>query len=88
MIRRPPRSTLFPYTTLFRSESLKDFLRRDHSEHHWWAQRDVDEQEDIEWQGDQEGGPADDEDDDTEGYDYAVDDEASEQTALRFWPKW
>src|SRR5438477_7388806 len=25
MIRRPPRSTLFPYTTLFRSE-LKSFL--------------------------------------------------------------
>src|SRR3712207_122827 len=24
MIRRPPRSTLFPYTTLFRSESGKD----------------------------------------------------------------
>src|SRR2546430_3527321 len=24
MIRRPPRSTLFPYTTLFRSEILKD----------------------------------------------------------------
>src|SRR2546423_7811989 len=23
MIRRPPRSTLFPYTTLFRSEPLK-----------------------------------------------------------------
>src|SRR5438876_10029997 len=23
MIRRPPRSTLFPYTTLFRSETLK-----------------------------------------------------------------
>src|SRR3989442_2909379 len=23
MIRRPPRSTLFPYTTLFRSQSLK-----------------------------------------------------------------
>src|SRR2546426_2607276 len=23
MIRRPPRSTLFPYTTLFRSRSLK-----------------------------------------------------------------
>src|SRR3712207_8972549 len=23
MIRRPPRSTLFPYTTLFRSESLQ-----------------------------------------------------------------
>src|SRR2546425_2261469 len=27
MIRRPPRSTLFPYTTLFRSRSLNiDFL--------------------------------------------------------------
>src|SRR5438270_2675501 len=24
MIRRPPRSTLFPYTTLFRSQSRKD----------------------------------------------------------------
>src|SRR2546429_3525998 len=24
MIRRPPRSTLFPYTTLFRSDSLVD----------------------------------------------------------------
>src|SRR2546422_10491539 len=24
MIRRPPRSTLFPYTTLFRSADLKD----------------------------------------------------------------
>src|SRR2546422_4811662 len=24
MIRRPPRSTLFPYTTLFRSEGLPD----------------------------------------------------------------
>src|SRR2546427_5408883 len=24
MIRRPPRSTLFPYTTLFRSEHLSD----------------------------------------------------------------
>src|SRR3712207_9450011 len=28
MIRRPPRSTLFPYTTLFRStEQVKAFLR-------------------------------------------------------------
>src|SRR2546430_17492442 len=25
MIRRPPRSTLFPYTTLFRSHKLDDF---------------------------------------------------------------
>src|SRR5256886_17472218 len=24
MIRRPPRSTLFPYTTLFRSRTMKD----------------------------------------------------------------
>src|SRR3712207_9002171 len=29
MIRRPPRSTLFPYTTLFRSEvGLQQLLRR------------------------------------------------------------
>src|SRR5258708_25812575 len=26
MIRRPPRSTLFPYTTLFRSDQLGDSL--------------------------------------------------------------
>src|SRR5256885_13016964 len=32
MIRRPPRSTLFPYTTLFRSESVRGLahvVRRD-----------------------------------------------------------
>src|SRR2546426_2127577 len=28
MIRRPPRSTLFPYTTLFRSELVVTELRR------------------------------------------------------------
>src|SRR3712207_8481474 len=28
MIRRPPRSTLFPYTTLFRSQHLRRFDRR------------------------------------------------------------
>src|SRR5690349_23923592 len=28
MIRRPPRSTLFPYTTLFRSQGLARALRR------------------------------------------------------------
>src|SRR2546426_4341497 len=28
MIRRPPRSTLFPYTTLFRSASGVDLVRR------------------------------------------------------------
>src|SRR2546422_6926509 len=27
MIRRPPRSTLFPYTTLFRSQELVKFVR-------------------------------------------------------------
>src|SRR3712207_7492514 len=31
MIRRPPRSTLFPYTTLFRSSPLLD---RDADRHH------------------------------------------------------
>src|SRR3712207_8785120 len=28
MIRRPPRSTLFPYTTLFRSEGLRERIHR------------------------------------------------------------
>src|SRR3712207_7037512 len=33
MIRRPPRSTLFPYTTLFRSEdAARGFLRRRNSD--------------------------------------------------------
>src|SRR5206468_7696806 len=30
MIRRPPRSTLFPYTTLFRSSNLGQFDRSAH----------------------------------------------------------
>src|SRR5947208_6245455 len=29
MLRRPPRSTLFPYTTLFRSRSLRVLAERD-----------------------------------------------------------
>src|SRR2546422_6936534 len=29
MIRRPPRSTLFPYTTLFRSREYEAMVRRD-----------------------------------------------------------
>src|SRR3712207_7999894 len=39
MIRRPPRSTLFPYTTLFRSRQLPEpqallqLLRRQHAVH-------------------------------------------------------
>src|SRR3712207_7603137 len=28
MIRRPPRSTLFPYTTLFRSQPMEGYIRR------------------------------------------------------------
>src|SRR5260370_42541726 len=35
MIRRPPRSTLFPYTTLFRSYGGIAFSRDDG--HHWMA---------------------------------------------------
>src|SRR2546428_7171898 len=36
MIRRPPRSTLFPYTTLFRSERLLALLQVPHDvlQHH------------------------------------------------------
>ena len=30
MIRRPPRSTLFPYTTLFRSDKDKKFDKSSH----------------------------------------------------------
>src|SRR2546422_7829026 len=29
MIRRPPRSTLFPYTTLFRSLAIRNMVRAD-----------------------------------------------------------
>src|SRR2546426_5373850 len=35
MIRRPPRSTLFPYTTLFRSHAL----RREFAQHREWMIR-------------------------------------------------
>src|SRR5258708_27526223 len=31
MIRRPPRSTLFPYTTLFRSYPVRDLDRLQHT---------------------------------------------------------
>src|SRR5436190_10845099 len=37
MIRRPPRSTLFPYTTLFRSQ--KQPYGRQHTYHHYRTQR-------------------------------------------------
>src|SRR2546429_3877735 len=32
MIRRPPRSTLFPYTTLFRSEVAREEIQKDGEE--------------------------------------------------------
>src|ERR1019366_6532011 len=38
MIRRPPRSTLFPYTTLFRSLYVAVFGSRSLSD--WWRERD------------------------------------------------
>ncbi|MEM9487088.1 MAG: hypothetical protein AAGA83_25740 [Cyanobacteria bacterium P01_F01_bin.116] len=62
-------------------------VQRDSTQWRWWAQRDVDDKEDIEWQGDHEHGCTD-QDDDTEGCDPYADDEESEQTALRFWPRW
>src|ERR1039457_7432663 len=34
MIRRPPRSTLFPYTTLFRSHSLEQGRQHKREGHH------------------------------------------------------
>src|SRR3712207_8836705 len=39
MIRRPPRSTLFPYTTLFRSTNLDDIalMREDGNRNLWFA---------------------------------------------------
>src|SRR5947209_14513769 len=36
MIRRPPRSTLFPYTTLFRSWPAPPFQRREFSRAWCW----------------------------------------------------
>src|SRR2546426_5519118 len=36
MIRRPPRSTLFPYTTLFRSRPWLFLIRRPASRTHWF----------------------------------------------------
>src|SRR5256885_2911330 len=37
MIRRPPRSTLFPYTTLFRS----DWFVEAHRQKHWGVSRNI-----------------------------------------------
>src|SRR5258705_2730583 len=35
MIRRPPRSTLFPYTTLFRSDFLETFVTAKVDDSRW-----------------------------------------------------
>src|SRR2546421_8434086 len=40
MIRRPPRSTLFPYTTLFRSQRHDAESRRLHF-HRWYCRRSL-----------------------------------------------
>src|SRR3712207_7059471 len=39
MIRRPPRSTLFPYTTLFRSVDQKPMIARDRRQLTDWLTR-------------------------------------------------
>src|SRR5258707_5338551 len=36
MIRRPPRSTLFPYTTLFRSDFIDDLAPKKQAIHSEW----------------------------------------------------
>src|SRR3712207_8423502 len=41
MIRRPPRSTLFPYTTLFRSRTVGDPLSSGESHSRSGPERDV-----------------------------------------------
>src|SRR3712207_7013130 len=39
MIRRPPRSTLFPYTTLFRSAEAEERIFRSGAERWSWPKR-------------------------------------------------
>src|SRR5258708_28424769 len=41
MIRRPPRSTLFPYTTLFRSVLSMTGLNVADEDPQWWSRRVV-----------------------------------------------
>src|SRR5438067_13829973 len=45
MIRRPPRSTLFPYTTLFRSEGLDYLKPEDNSDHQHQQPRQTEEEQ-------------------------------------------
>src|SRR3712207_7600168 len=46
MIRRPPRSTLFPYTTLFRSSSGAGIVSASHRSHKRGDEPDDDESKD------------------------------------------
>src|SRR5688572_31283384 len=41
MIRRPPRSTLFPYTTLFRSSALRGAKRHGRNRVHFFSRGDA-----------------------------------------------
>src|SRR5256885_4804843 len=43
MIRRPPRSTLFPYTTLFRSIAIKVYDRYAHAMFHFARAKNMQE---------------------------------------------
>src|SRR5438094_4977511 len=65
MIRRPPRSTLFPYTTLFRSIGVKSFAARHSDEvkltmelsepgHFYLIGFNFDGQEQLLWPGEKE----------------------------------
>src|SRR3712207_8525835 len=52
MIRRPPSSTLFPYTTLFRSSSSRALTRGFHNGYRseqFEARRGLDTQEEARW---------------------------------------
>src|SRR3712207_7356583 len=61
MIRRPPRSTLFPYTTLFRSDPLlarqRHLGRVERVRHLPGIGRDLPDISGDEGGGDREGGP-------------------------------
>src|SRR5689334_23903645 len=57
MMRRPPRSTLFPYTTLFRSDAVRRLLEH-HLLHHQDRVRVVDEQDGLQTRPPFRGQPA------------------------------
>src|SRR3712207_8469435 len=58
MIRRPPRSTLFPYTTLFRSHRDRLARRRRHRDHeHHAGERDRTDARDRHPHGDRRARP-------------------------------